>query len=78
MLGIVKSQHKVLARLKSDAASESEILASAVQKLEFFQSDLEEYKRSCARLAKLVTSLLMHFLSGGGGGANFYPDSAAR
>lgn len=54
MVGIVKSQQKVLARMKSESGNDT--LDSTLKKLEFFLGDLEEYKRSCVRLAKLVGS----------------------
>ncbi|CCX30075.1 Similar to hypothetical protein ACLA_018460 [Aspergillus clavatus NRRL 1]; acc. no. XP_001268568 [Pyronema omphalodes CBS 100304] len=49
MTGLVKSQQKVLSRLK-DESKDPDTLNATLQKLEFFHSDLEEYKRSCARL----------------------------
>ena len=54
---IVKSQQKMLGRFKEqESESGSETLKITLQKLEVFHSDLEEYKRSCARLAKIVRS----------------------
>jgi len=53
MMGIVKSQQKVLSQMKAES-EKPESLNTTLQRLEFFHSDLEEYKRSCSRLAKLV------------------------
>ncbi|KAF8542042.1 cora-like Mg2+ transporter protein-domain-containing protein [Trichophaea hybrida] len=53
MLGIVKSQQKVLSQMKAESES-PESLNATLQRLEFFHADLEEYKRSCSRLAKLT------------------------
>jgi hypothetical protein len=57
IVGIVKAQQKVLSRIKTESDVAAETLGSTIQKLEFFHSDMEEYKRSCARLSKLVYSI---------------------
>jgi len=58
IVGIVKAQQKVLSRIKTESDVAAETLGGTLQKLEFFHADMEEYKRSCARLSKLVYTVL--------------------